>query len=178
MAMTDPIADMLTRVRNANTAMHDIVKMPSSKMKESLAKILVREGYIAGYNSVRPEAKAFPRRCPLAITFCEPNIALIGTPLAEQKNFVTGEVDFSDQGRAKILGENHGRLHVYVDKQTGRITGAELAAPRGEHLAHLLVAYIQKGLTVGEILDLPFYHPVVEEGLRTAIRHAARQLSA
>jgi small subunit ribosomal protein S8 len=50
MAMTDPIADMLTRVRNANTAMHDTVKMPSSKMKESLAKILAREGYIAGYN--------------------------------------------------------------------------------------------------------------------------------
>jgi small subunit ribosomal protein S8 len=49
MAMTDPIADMLTRVRNANTAMHDTVKMPSSKMKESLAKILVREGYVAGY---------------------------------------------------------------------------------------------------------------------------------
>jgi small subunit ribosomal protein S8 len=50
MSMTDPIADMLTRVRNANTAMHDTVKMPSSKMKESLAKILVREGYVAGYN--------------------------------------------------------------------------------------------------------------------------------
>jgi small subunit ribosomal protein S8 len=49
MAMTDPIADMLTRVRNANTAMHDTVKMPSSKMKESLAKILIQEGYIAGY---------------------------------------------------------------------------------------------------------------------------------
>lgn len=49
MTMTDPIADMLTRVRNANTAMHDTVKMPSSKLKEALAKILVREGYIGGY---------------------------------------------------------------------------------------------------------------------------------
>ncbi len=46
MTMTDPIADMLTRIRNANTAKHDTVKMPSSKLKESLAKILAREGYI------------------------------------------------------------------------------------------------------------------------------------
>jgi small subunit ribosomal protein S8 len=50
MTMTDPIADMLTRIRNANTAMHDSVKMPSSKLKESLADILEREGYIAGFD--------------------------------------------------------------------------------------------------------------------------------
>ena len=49
MTMTDPVADMLTRIRNANTAMHDSVKMPSSKLKESLAVILQREGYIAGF---------------------------------------------------------------------------------------------------------------------------------
>ena len=49
MTMTDPIADMLTRIRNANVAMHDEVVMPSSKLKESLAAILAREGYIAGY---------------------------------------------------------------------------------------------------------------------------------
>jgi small subunit ribosomal protein S8 len=48
--MTDPIADMLTRVRNANTAFHDDVRMPSSKLKEALARILQREGYIEGYS--------------------------------------------------------------------------------------------------------------------------------
>lgn len=47
--MTDPIADMLTRVRNANTAMHDDVRMPSSKQKVALAQILQKEGYIEGY---------------------------------------------------------------------------------------------------------------------------------
>jgi len=50
MTMTDPIADMLTRIRNANTAMHDTVKMPTSKLKESLADILEREGYIGGFD--------------------------------------------------------------------------------------------------------------------------------
>ena len=47
--LTDPIADMLTRVRNANTAMHDEVRMPSSKQKVALAKVLQKEGYISGF---------------------------------------------------------------------------------------------------------------------------------
>ena len=58
MTMTDPIADMLTRIRNANTAQFDTVKMPGSKLKEALAVILEREGFIAGYtveqNNARP----------------------------------------------------------------------------------------------------------------------------
>jgi small subunit ribosomal protein S8 len=49
MTMTDPIADMLTRIRNANVAMHDDVRMPSSKVKEALAAILQKEGYIEGW---------------------------------------------------------------------------------------------------------------------------------
>ena len=51
MTMTDPIADMLTRIRNANVAMHDTVRMPSSKLKEALAAVLLSEGYIAGYRA-------------------------------------------------------------------------------------------------------------------------------
>jgi small subunit ribosomal protein S8 len=47
--MTDPVADMLTRIRNANTAMHDDVRMPSSKLKEALAAVLQKEGYIDGF---------------------------------------------------------------------------------------------------------------------------------
>ena len=54
--MTDPIADMLTRVRNANTAMHDEVRMPSSKQKVALAEVLQKEGYIVGFE-VAPSPK-------------------------------------------------------------------------------------------------------------------------
>jgi small subunit ribosomal protein S8 len=50
MTMTDPIADMLTRIRNANVAMHDVVRMPSSKLKEALAAVLAKEGYISGFD--------------------------------------------------------------------------------------------------------------------------------
>ena len=52
MTMNDPIADMLTRIRNANTAKHDTVDIPSSKMKLAIADILVREGYIRKYDVV------------------------------------------------------------------------------------------------------------------------------
>ena len=55
--MTDPIADMLTRLRNANIAFHDEVLMPSSKLKEALARILVREGYIAGFDVSKDATK-------------------------------------------------------------------------------------------------------------------------
>ena len=53
MTMSDPIADMLTRIRNANTAKHDSVDVPSSKMKLAIAKILLDEGYIASYNIIK-----------------------------------------------------------------------------------------------------------------------------
>jgi small subunit ribosomal protein S8 len=52
MTMSDPIADMLTRIRNANTAKHDTVDVPASKIKLSIAEILLKEGYIKGYEVV------------------------------------------------------------------------------------------------------------------------------
>ncbi len=57
MTMTDPIADMLTRIRNANAAMFDSVKMPSSKLKENLAKVLEKEGFISGYTVTKLDKK-------------------------------------------------------------------------------------------------------------------------
>ncbi len=58
MTMSDPIADMLTRIRNANTAKHDTVDVPSSKIKLAIAKILLDEGYIAAY-SVEKDERGF-----------------------------------------------------------------------------------------------------------------------
>ncbi|NLY87464.1 MAG: 30S ribosomal protein S8 [Clostridiales bacterium] len=57
MAMTDPIADMLTRIRNANTAGHSSVDIPASNMKKSIAEILVNEGFISGYNVISDTAQ-------------------------------------------------------------------------------------------------------------------------
>jgi small subunit ribosomal protein S8 len=59
MNVTDPIADMLTRIRNANIAMHDTVAMPSSKLKEAVAKILLSEGFIEEFNVTDVEGKPY-----------------------------------------------------------------------------------------------------------------------
>ncbi|MCQ4726883.1 30S ribosomal protein S8 [Anaerotignum faecicola] len=58
MSMSDPIADMLTRIRNGNTAKHDTVDVPVSKMKKAIADILTNEGYIKGYEVVEDGVKS------------------------------------------------------------------------------------------------------------------------
>ncbi len=137
------------------------------------------EGVIAGHNAVFDEV-CFKRRVSLGITFSEPNIATVGKSYSQLKedavDFVIGEVSFEGQGRSIVKLKEQGLLHVYADKKSGLILGAELQAPDGEHLAHLLAWAISFGLTVHEALRMPFYHPVVEEGLRTALRGAARQI--
>ncbi|GAW35435.1 dihydrolipoyl dehydrogenase [Roseovarius sp. A-2] len=139
------------------------------------------DGRIAGDNAGRfPEVETHPRRTPLAIAFTEPNIATVGASFAELSDtscdFAIGEVDFSDQGRARVLRQNRGRLRVYAERSTGRLLGAEMAAPRGEHLAHLLAWAVQAGMDVETALAMPFYHPVIEEGLRTALRDLSLNL--
>lgn len=136
------------------------------------------EGYIAGHNAGRDAPACFERRTPLAIVFSDPNIAVVGQPYArlEPAASLVGEADFSDQGRARMAIENYGRLRVYADKGTGRLLGAELCVAHGEHLAHLLAWAVQQKLTVQDVLRLPFYHPVIEEGLRTALRDLAGQM--
>ncbi|MDD5303877.1 MAG: dihydrolipoyl dehydrogenase [Elusimicrobia bacterium] len=136
------------------------------------------DGRIAGYNGVRRSQRVFNRRAPLAITFSEPNLALVGKSRAELKRgrFVTGEASFELDGRSLILGENYGLLHVYARAADGRFLGAEMVGPEGEHLAHLMAWALQQKLTIFEMLKMPFYHPVVEEGLRAALRDAARKV--
>jgi dihydrolipoamide dehydrogenase len=74
------------------------------------------------------------------------------------------------------MGQNAGLVRVYADVEDGRLLGAEMFGPRVEHTAHLLSWAIRQRLSVDRILELPFYHPVIEEGIRTALRDAAAQL--
>ena len=133
------------------------------------------EGRIAGENAARwPDVRPGERRTPLAIVFTEPQLAVVGRRYAElpRDRTVTGVVSFEDQGRSRVMLRNLGLAHVYVDVPTGLVVGAELVGPDAEHLAHLLAWGIQSGMTVDRMLEMPFYHPVVEEGLRTALRDA------
>ena len=139
------------------------------------------EGRIAGDNAGRwPDIRVRPRRAPLAVVFSEPQIMLAGASHAELTaagiRFATGAVSFEDQGRSRVILRNQGALHVYGEQGSGRFLGAEMIGPAAEHIGHLLAWSVQRGDTVQQMLDSPFYHPVIEEGLRTALRHLQREL--
>ncbi|MCC6915687.1 dihydrolipoyl dehydrogenase [Nitrosomonas sp.] len=138
------------------------------------------DGHIAGLNAVGEELICFKRRIPLAIVFSDPNIAVAGKSFhsLQQETIHAGEVNFSHQGRALSAQVNRGVLRVYAAADSGRLLGAEMCAPAGEHLAHLLALAIGQSLTVRDLLRLPFYHPVLEEGLRTALRNLASKFPA
>jgi dihydrolipoamide dehydrogenase len=136
------------------------------------------DGYIAGINALSDEPICFERRTPLGIVFCSPNTAFAGARYEElnASEIAIGAVQFEKQGRATVAVENHGLLRIYASRKDGRLLGAELCAPRGEHLAHLLALAISQQLNVQDLLRMPFYHPVFEEGLRTALRNLANEL--
>ncbi len=134
------------------------------------------QGRIAGDNAARfPDVEPGLRRTALTIAFTEPNIATVGASFralcgAGMPPFAIGSVSFENQGRSRVMLQNHGMLRVYGEFGSGRFLGAEMAGPRAEHLAHLLAWACQARMTVKQMLELPYYHPVVEEGVRTALR--------
>jgi dihydrolipoamide dehydrogenase len=133
------------------------------------------EGTIAAYNAINyPNIARFKKSSHISVVFSDPQIMLVGQTHRELTQsgveFETGEVDWKSQGRSRVMLINKGLLRVYGEKGTGRFLGAEMVGPRAEHLAHLLAWSHQSNLTVPEMLERPFYHPVVEEGLRTALR--------
>ncbi len=139
------------------------------------------DGRIAGDNAGRwPDVRSRPRRAPLMVVFSHPQMMMAGATHAQLTaggpSFVTGRVSFSNQGRARVMAVNEGALHVYAEPNSGRFLGAEMMGPAAEHLGHLLAWSVQRGDTIQQMLDSPFYHPVIEEGLRTALRDAQRQL--
>jgi dihydrolipoamide dehydrogenase len=140
----------------------------------------VDEGALAGANAARfPLVDRSARKAPLAIVFSEPQIVLVGTPYEALPpgGFVTGAASFEQQGRARVMRENRGLLHIYAERGSGRLLGAQGCGPVQEHLAHLLAWALQLELTVQQMARLPFYHPVVEEGLRTALHRAIAALA-
>jgi dihydrolipoamide dehydrogenase len=134
----------------------------------------VDEGHIAGDNAaLYPTVLPGARRSRLQITFCEPQLTVVGPgfeKLSKEGEIVTGEVSFEDQGRSRIMGRNCGLGHVYAEPVSGRFLGAEIVGPCAEHLGHLLAWAHQQKVAIDLMLAMPVYHPVVEEGLRTALR--------
>ena len=140
-------------------------------------------GKIAGDNAGRyPDIRPGLRRAPLTAAFTEPNIVTLGASYkslcaAGKPKFAIGEVSFENQGRSRVMLQNKGMLRVYGEYGSGCFLGAEMIAPRGEHLGHLLAWAVQSRMTVSQMLTMPFYHPVIEEGVRTALRDLAENIA-
>lgn len=142
------------------------------------------QGKIAGENAgAYPNVQTGLRRSHIGVVFTSPQIASIGLKFAQvqerYKNMecvAIGEVSFRNQGRSRVMLVNKGHMRVYAEQGTGLFIGAEIVGPAAEHLAHLLAWAHQQKMTIAEMLDMPFYHPVIEEGLRTALRDVNSKL--
>jgi dihydrolipoamide dehydrogenase len=142
------------------------------------------QGKIAGQNAGRRDAaRAGLRRTPISVVFSDPQIAMVGIThdallqrYGSCECYAIGDVSLSDQGRSRVMLKNKGHLRVYAEQGTGLFLGAEMVGPSMEHIAHLLAWAVQAKMTVPQMLDMPFYHPVVEEGLRTALRNLNAKL--
>jgi len=141
------------------------------------------EGRIAGENAAKfPAVHAGLRTSPITVVFTDPQIAIVGSSYSELKEtpnncFVTGRESFENQGRSRVMLKNRGILHIYAEYGSGIFLGAEMFGPRAEHIAHLLAWAHQQRMCIPEMLQMPFYHPVIEEGVRTALRDANHKLN-
>ena len=136
------------------------------------------EGAIAGFNAASTSNTSFRRRTPLAIAFTRPDIATIGARFdqLDMRDVIIGTAHTAGNARSRVLHGEGGLLRVYADSTSGRLLGASILAIDGEHLAHLLAWAIARGETVQQLLEMPFYHPTVEEMLQSALQGAVRQL--
>jgi len=138
------------------------------------------EGYIAGVNATGQQLECFRRRTPLAIVFCDPEVAVVGARFAQLDpgRIAIGEASFERQSRAVTAQRNRGLMRLYADRETGVLVGAEMCVPAAEHMAHVLALAVDRQMRVQDVLRMPFYHPVLEEGMRSALRDLAGQLSS
>ncbi|GAP75548.1 dihydrolipoamide dehydrogenase [Pseudoalteromonas sp. SW0106-04] len=142
------------------------------------------QGTIAGHNAGRyPDVRNGLRRAPIAAVFSDPQIAMVGESYQQVSKrfgdcgcYEIGEVSFENQGRSRVMLKNKGMLRVYAEQGSGLFLGAEMIGPAAEHIAHLLAWAVQNKMTVPQMLEMPFYHPVIEEGVRTALRNVNAKL--
>lgn len=174
-----PVANPLTM----QTSLPHIFIAGDSSAQVPLLHEASDQGKIAGENAgTFPNINKGLRRSGVNVIFSEPQIMSAGERWVNLKDradeIVIGEVSFDNQGRSRVMGINSGHMRIYADKQTGRFLGAEMVGPAAEHIAHLLAWSHQMQMTIQQMLDMPFYHPVIEEGVRTALRDVAAKLSA
>ena len=140
-----------------------------------------RQGKTGGSNAGRhPDTQASPEYAGLSVTFCDPQIATAGQSFKTLTDsgieFASGEIDWSNQGRSTVMLVNQRISRIYGDMATGRLLGVEMIGSAAEHMAHLVTWEIESGAKVTDLFSRPFYHPCIEEGLRTALCKLAHRM--
>jgi len=136
----------------------------------------VDEGRLAGNHAAQfPAVATGLRRAHLTVVFTDPQVASAGLGLEQierdfRGRFAVGEASFENQGRSRVMLRNKGLLKVYAEHGSRLFLGAEMFGPAAEHIGHLLAWAVQQRMTVDTMLTMPIYHPVIEEGVRTALR--------
>lgn len=136
------------------------------------------EGAMAGYNAVQSTPLAFKRKTPIAIAFTNPDVVSVGARFdqLDQDAILIGTAYTQSNGRSQVLSEHKGLLRLYADKVSGQLLGASMLGMRAEHVAQFLALAIQREETAHSLLQIPFYHPVVEETVQSALQDIARQI--
>ncbi|MBP9942292.1 MAG: dihydrolipoyl dehydrogenase [Comamonas sp.] len=142
------------------------------------------EGTLAAQQALRAlgdgDWKNLPERhrtVPMSIVFSDPDIAEVGARFDQlPQDVVIGTVRGSGSGRSKLMQAPHHILRLYAQRSSGRLLGASLMCAGGEHLAHQLAWAVQREETVHSMLQLPYYHPTMEEMIDTALRDMRRSL--
>ncbi|MBW2185919.1 MAG: FAD-dependent oxidoreductase, partial [Deltaproteobacteria bacterium] len=144
---------------------------------------LWHEAYIEG-RIAADSAIAFPTRtegkrtAALGIYFTDPQMATVGAGYSDlnPEQIVIGQARMSSGPRHEIYNDHRGMIQVYADKESGTLLGAEIFGRGAGHMAQTLVLAIEHGMTVDEILQMPVYHPSLEEVMKGALNKALFKL--
>lgn len=140
-------------------------------------------GRLAGDNAARfPDVQPHKLPTPMGLVFCEPQMMMVGETFHDLReragSVVCGMASFEDQGRSRIMGRAGGVIRIYADRVKETLLGAEMVGPGAEHIAHLLAWAIEHQVGIRQLRDSPIYHPVLEEGIKPALREIAHLLHA
>lgn len=138
--------------------------------------LIAAQGALALLDGRSPAAAV--RRVPLSIVFSDPDVAAVGLPFDRlPAGAVVGTAEGSGNGRSRILGATDSLVRLYAERGSGTLVGASLIATHGEHLAHLLAWAIQRRESAAGLLEMPYYHPSVEEMLQSALKDLASRVA-
>ena len=132
---------------------------------------LVAQGRVASFNAVHRSLRRMPDVTPLSIAFSDPNIAVVGEPFGrlDTDRTVSARLRISRRTGDGLSRTGSGMLKLYADRKSSRLLGGAMIGPGYEHIAHLLAAFVQQRLNVQQALDMPFFHPLIEEPLRSGL---------